>query len=81
MDVTAEPRLTFEEFVSWEQQQEFKREFAGGRVLSFAGGTLARSALAAELIHLILPAVRPCRTHESKRSSRRRAAFATPMSS
>ncbi len=66
--------LTQAEFLEWELRQEEKHEFVDGyiyplfgdrSVLGFAGGTGAHNQLATELISLILPAARPCRTYSS----------------
>jgi Uma2 family endonuclease len=68
--------MTQTEYLEWEQQQEEKHEFVDGYVFplfgdrtarGFAGGMERHARIAAELIMLIGPAVRPCRIYGSDR--------------
>lgn len=65
MDMTAQPKFTPDEFIAWEWAQESKHELVDGRVVAFAGGTLAHAHVASRLIQEIGPAVSPCRTSGS----------------
>lgn len=78
MDMSADPVLTFDEFLKWEEQQEFKHEFVSGHVVAFAGGTLGHTFLASELIAQILPKVAPCRTYGSDALVRTARSFRYP---
>jgi len=74
--VTAQPHepMTQAEYLAWELQQEAKHEFVDGFVFplfgdrtvrGFAGGTERHARIAAELLMLIGPAARPCRSYGS----------------
>ena len=62
------PAMTLEEFLAWELQQEEKHEFVDGEIIAFAGGKNRHHWLAIELILVIAPHARPCRTGGSDTS-------------
>ncbi len=47
-----------EEYFHWESQQELRYEYIDGEVFAMAGGTIAHSAIAVNLISLLRPHVR-----------------------
>lgn len=65
--------MTQAEYLTWESGQEEKHEFVDGyvfplfgdRTMGFAGGTGWHNQLTVELLLLIAPAARPCRTYSS----------------
>lgn len=61
-DMTAGLRMTLQEFLDWEFEQDTKHEFVDGEVVAFAGATDRHNWIAAQVLALILPKARPCRT-------------------
>jgi len=59
--------LTFEEFLAWENRQEFKHEFVEGRPVAMAGGTIAHNVIQTNLIVAAASRLRgtPCRPFPS----------------
>ncbi len=53
---------TLDEFLAWEDRQERKHEFVGGRVVMMTGGTGAHALIAANIISVLRPMLRgsPC---------------------
>lgn len=61
-DMTAGLRMTLQEFLDWEFEQETKHEFVDGEVIAFAGASERHNWIAAKVLASILPKARPCRT-------------------
>ena len=60
-------RYTYAQYVALEQRSDTKHEFLDGEIYAMAGGSEDHSALAAEIIGILVGAVgdRPCRVHTS----------------
>ncbi len=60
--------LTLEEFIAWEERQELRFEFDGFAARAMTGGTLAHSAIQANLLGALASRLRgkPCRPHGSE---------------
>ena len=60
-------RYTYSDYVALEQDSPTKHEFLDGEIYAMAGGSEEHSALAAEVLHVLVSAVRgqPCRVHTS----------------
>jgi Uma2 family endonuclease len=67
MTLPAWQRHTFAEYVRLDAQSTVKHEFLDGAVWAMAGGSPAHAAIAANVIALLLAALRdrPCRVHSS----------------
>jgi len=50
--------LTFDEFLRWEREQEYKHEFVDGQIVAMAGGTVAHNIIQANLIAAAAPKLR-----------------------
>ena len=60
-------RYTYSDYVALEQDSSTKHEFLDGEIYAMGGGTEEHSALAAEVLYVLISAVRgkPCRVHTS----------------
>ena len=61
-------RMTADEFLAWETDQEFKWEFDGFQPVAMAGGTDEHAAIQANLLAALVPRLRgtPCRVRGSE---------------
>jgi len=57
MNVMTQQKLTLDEFLAWERQQELAHEFDGGRIIPMDGGTLGHYLIGANLLRLLWPAI------------------------
>ncbi len=57
MNVMTRQKLTLDEFLAWERQQELAHEFDGVRVVPMDGGTLGHYEIAANLLVLLGPLI------------------------
>ena len=67
--MSAAPKpLTLEDFLAWEERQELRWEFDGFAARAMTGGTLAHSAIQANLLGALSSRLRgkPCRPHGSE---------------
>jgi Uma2 family endonuclease len=55
------PRLTAQEYLAWESQQEYRHELADGIPIAMTSGSLAHNDLAIRLLGYLLPHVKNCR--------------------
>ena len=51
-------KMTVEDYLVWEPQQEFRYEFVNGHVFAMAGGTLAHNDIAVNLLTALRPHLR-----------------------
>ena len=59
--------MSREEFLAWEERQELRYEFDGGKPIAMAGGTAAHAAIARNLLFSLTGALRgkPCQPYGS----------------
>ena len=72
--------MTIDEFVAWEKRQEQRFEFDGFVARAMTGGTLAHSAIQANLLRVVGNALRggPCRVHGSELKVRTQTSIRYP---
>lgn len=61
------PKMTAEEYLIWEEQQEFRYEYIDGEIIAMAGSTLPHNDIAINLLIALRPHVqkRGCRVNMS----------------
>ena len=67
MNVALRQRMTLEEFLAWEEQQELRYEFDGFQPVAMTGGTAAHDSISLNLAASLVVRLRgkPCRPRGS----------------
>jgi len=68
MNVALRKAMTLQQFLAWEEKQEFRYEFDGFQPIAMAGGTAAHSAIQRNLLIALGTRLRgkPCQPHGSE---------------